>query len=100
MNEVIDFERALFSNLHSEFSKLMNSLKTSKNNKNTLKKILLLNEQMRLLENMMYELKIDVFSNNTSINQTKLQELEDYNKNEKALEHFKPYMLYYRFLLE
>ena len=57
-------------------------------------------KSMRLLENMMYELKIDVFSNNTSINQTKLQELEDYNKNEKALEHFKPYMLYYRFLLE
>ena len=98
MDSIVHFEAALFSNLQSEFQKLMNALKKSTNT-HTLKKILLLNEQMRLLENMMYELKIDIYSNNTSLNSDNKQLLDDYSKDQDVIDKFKPLMLYYRFLL-
>jgi len=98
MDSIVHFEAALFSNLQSEFQKLMNALQKSTNT-HTLKKILLLNEQMRLLENMMYELKIDIYSNNTSLNSDNKQMIEDYSKHQEVIDKFKPLMLYYRFLL-
>ena len=98
MENIVHFEIALFSNLQSEFQKLINVLKKSTNT-NTLKKILVLNEQMRLLENMMYELKIDIYSNNTSLNSDNQDILNDYSKHQEVIDKFKPLMLYYRFLL-
>jgi len=95
MDNIIQFETALFSNLQSEFQKLINAMNKSTNT-STLKKILVLNEQMRLLENMMYELKIDIYSNNTSLNS---DIIDDYYKNQDVIDKFKPLMLYYRFLL-
>jgi hypothetical protein len=98
MDNIIQFERALFSNLQSEFQKLLNAMNKSTNT-STLKKILVLNEQMRLLENMMYELKIDIYSNNTSLNSYNKELLDDHSKNQDVIDKFKPLMLYYRFLL-
>ena len=98
MDSIVHFETALFSNLQSEFQKLMNTLKKSTNT-HTLKKILLLNEQMRLLENMMYELKIDIYSNNTSLNLDNKELLDNYSKDQAVIDKFKPLMLYYRFLI-
>ena len=58
-----------------------------------------MNEQMRILENMLYELKIDLYSQNENNELNVNDELDDYEKNQKVIEYFKPYMFYYRFLL-
>ena len=103
MSNIVDLESGLFSNLQSEFYKFKNVLEENKTNNIDLKKIILMNEQMRMLENMLHELKIDIYSQNNNncykgndlINDT----IDDYDKNQKVIEYFKPYMFYYRFLL-
>ena len=101
MSNIVDLESGLFSNLQSEFYKFKNVLNKTNTNNNNLKKIILMNEQMRILENMLYELKIDLYSQNfNKLNDTDINdELNDYEKNQKVIEYFKPYMVYYRFLL-
>ena len=99
MSNIIELEKGLFSNLQSEFYKFINSLANNTDNKQLSEKIILLNEQMRLLENMLYELKIDVYSNNPN-NISIKDQLNDYEKDQKVLEIFKPFMLYYRFMLQ
>ena len=101
MSNIIELEKGLFSNLQSEFNKFINSLKNNKNKKHLSEKIILLNEQMRLLENMLYELKIDNYTNNNNDSDPLVKEqLNDYEKDKKVIEKFKPFMLYYRFMLE
>ena len=104
MSNIVDLESGLFSNLQSEFYKFKNVLNKTNTNNNNLKKIILMNEQMRILENMLYELKIDLYSQHINklndINEPNINdELNDYEKNQKVIEYFKPYMVYYRFLL-
>ena len=101
MSNIVDLESGLFSNLQSEFYKFKNVLDKTNTNNINLKKIILMNEQMRILENMLYELKIDLYSQNfNKLNDTDINdELNDYEKNQKVIEYFKPYMFYYRFLL-
>ena len=99
MSNIIELEKGLFSNLQSEFYKFINSLKNNSDTKQLSEKIILLNEQMRLLENMLYELKIDIYSNNPT-NISIKDQLNDYEKDQKVLEIFKPFMLYYRFMLQ
>lgn len=102
MSNIIELEKGLFSNLQSEFYKFINSLSSNTDNKQLSEKIILLNEQMRLLENMLYELKIDIYSNNSN-NSNNLfikDQLNDYEKDQKVIEKFKPFMLYYRFMLQ
>jgi len=102
MNNLVDLEKGLFSNLQSEFYKFMNVLdKTSnKTDELYLKKIIILNEHMRLLENMLYELKMDTLRKSNKIDTHKTNVLiDDYDKDQKVLDYFKPFMIYYRFLL-
>jgi len=101
MSNIIELEKGLFSNLQSEFYKFINSLKINSDNKHLSEKIILLNEQMRLLENMLYELKIDIYSNNTHNNSISVKEqLNDYEKDNKIIEQFKPLMIYSRLILD
>ena len=101
MSNIIELEKGLFSNLQSEFYKFINSLKNNRDTKQFSEKIILLNEQMRLLENMLYELKIDIYRNNTHNNSISVkQQLNDYEKDKKIIEKFKPLMIYYRLILD
>jgi len=103
MTTIVDLEKGLFSNLQSEFYKFMNVLDKTTNDCDELylKKIIILNEQMRLLENMIYELKMDKLRNSNKIDENKTNELiDDYDKDQKVLDYFKPFMIYYRFLLK
>ena len=98
--EISSLEKGLFSNLQSEFYKFIYVLenKHTKCSDSYLKKVIILNEQMRLLENMIHELKMDIYTNNidtTIIN----KKIEDYDKDKKVLDYFKPFMLYYRLIL-
>jgi hypothetical protein len=99
MTNIIELEKGLFSNLQSEFYKFINSLKNNSDNKKLSDKILILNEQMRFLENMLYELKLDIYSNNNN-NIDIIEELNEYEKDKKVIEKFKPFMLYYKFMLQ
>ena len=103
MSNIIELEKGLFSNLQSEFYKFINILEQSPDSIDDLylKKIIVLNEQMRLLENMIYELKIDKLRNSNNIEEHKTNELlDDYDKDQKVIDYFKPFMIYYRFLLK
>ena len=107
MTNIIELEKGLFSNLQSEFYKFIHILEQSPDNLKAytddlyLKKIIVLNEQMRLLENMIYELKIDKLRNSNNIEENKTTKLlDDYDKDQKVIDYFKPFMIYYRFLLE
>mgnify|MGYP006108492169 FL=1 len=98
MTNIIELEKGLFSNLQSEFYKFINILENNNDNKKLSDKILLLNEQMRFLENMLYELKLDIYSNTNNI--STIEELNDYEIDKKVIEKFKPFMLYYKFMLQ
>ena len=103
MTNLTALENGLFSNLQSEFNKFINVLDTTPNkcNEQSLKKIILLNEQMRILENMIYELKIDIYSNRISSTADKdLAELDEHEKNQQVIDKFKPFMLYYRLMMD
>ena len=103
MSNLSNLEIGLFSNLQSEFHKFINVLDNQPNkcNEHYLKKILLLNEHMRLLENMIYELKIDIYSNSSSSTLDKTtDELDNYEKNQRVIDKFKPFMLYYRLMMD
>jgi hypothetical protein len=103
MTNIVELEKGLFSNLQSEFYKFINILDKTPNNLDELylKKIIILNEQMRLLENMIYELKMDKLRNSSKVYDNKTTELMiDYDKDQKVLDYFKPFMIYYRFLLK
>jgi|TARA_B110001469_G_C9616991_1_gene307280 hypothetical protein len=102
--EISSLEKGLFSNLQSEFYKFIHILENHTNQHNKcsdsyLKKVIILNEQMRLLENMIHELKIDIYTNNVKNTSNINKKIEDYDKDQKVLDYFKPFMLYYRFML-
>ena len=101
MTNIVDLEKGLFSNLQSEFYKFINILdkKPDTLDELYLKKIIMLNEQMRLLETMIYELKIDKIKN-LKCEDKNDELLVDYDKDQKVLDYFKPFMIYYRFLLD
>ena len=100
MSNIIELEKGLFSNLQSEFYKFINSLKNNSDTKQFSEKIILLNEQMRLLENMLYELKIDIYTNNTNNDSSIKEQLNDYEKDQKIIDKFKPLMIYSRLILD
>ena len=100
MSNIIELEKGLFSNLQSEFYKFINSLKNNSDTKQLSEKIILLNEQMRLLENMLYELKIDIYTNNTNNDSSIKEQLNDYEKDQKIIDKFKPLMIYSRLILD
>jgi hypothetical protein len=105
MTNIIELEKGLFSNLQSEFYKFINILERNPDNLEAypddlyVKKIIVLNEQMRLLENMIYELKLDKFRQSHEEKNDLQEQIDDFEKDTKVIEYFKPFMIYYRFLL-
>ena len=102
MTDIIKLEKTLFSSLHSKFQKLLNQLNNSnKNSNNYLNKILLINKQILILENMINELKYDIIKDSDNLdNLDNSDELNEHLKDIDTIEVFKPYMLYYRLLLD
>ena len=97
--EISSLEKGLFSNLQSEFYKFINILENNNSNDSYFKKIIIMNEQMRLLENMIHELKMDIYINNTNTTNIINKQIDNYDKDQKVLDYFKPFMLYYRMIL-
>ena len=102
--DISKLEKGLFSNLQSEFYKFINVTERHPNkcSDRYLKKIIIMNEHMRLLENMIHELKMDIYTNrpiDTSIDARIDNEIENYDKDKMVLDYFKPIMIYYRLLL-
>ena len=100
-NDLIEIEKVYFSNTHRNFDRLIKNLKNKKNISNeNLKKLIILNKKMLEINNLLEEVNynIDKKKNKCSINIDK--ELENYEKNDKAISSFLPYIMYYRFLME
>lgn len=94
-NDIIDIEKAHFSNFHSNFSKLINKLNTTNNlDKKTLKNIIILNKNFleinNILENILYNKK------DNDVDEI----IDNYSKNDKAINKFLPYIIYYRMMID
>ena len=92
--DLIKTERILFSGLQSEFYKLINKSKLNNNqnqNQKFLKQILLINRKILELENLIRDIRVE----NSDID----IDLEEYSKDEKVLDFFKPYIFFYRNML-
>ena len=95
--EIIDIEKSHFSNLHSNFSKFINNIKNPNKSldSNTLKKIIVLNKKFNEIDNLLQNINFSKEMGDNIEN-----ELEEYEKNDKAIQQFLPYILYYRMLLD
>ena len=91
MSSIVKTERILFSGLQSEFYKLINVLDKPKLNSRILKQILLINNKILELENIIRDIRVE----NSDID----LDLEEYSKDEKVLDFFKPYIIFYRNML-
>lgn len=90
--DLVKTERILFSGLQSEFYKLINNCKLNKNqNQKFLKQILLINRKILELENIIRDIRVG----NSDLD----IDLEEYSKDEKVLDFFKPYIFFYRNML-
>ena len=93
---LIQIEKNQFSSLQSEFFKLTNTLSKNINSINSI------NSKILELENLIKNLRITLNNNsNTQIkNKNNKIELENHTKDLHTIEHFKPYMIYYRMMLD
>jgi hypothetical protein len=95
--DLIDIEKTYFSSIHSNFSKFINNIKNPNKSldSNILKKIIILNKKFNEIDNLLQNIN---FSKEICFNIE--NELEEYEKNDKAIQQFLPYILYYRMLLD
>ena len=91
MSSIVKTERILFSGLQSEFYKLINVLDKPKLNSRILKQILLINNKILELENIIRDIRVEISDLDI--------DLEEYSKDEKVLDFFKPYIIFYRNML-
>ena len=99
MSKVSSILQSNFSDLHSEFSKLMFLVKNNKKNYNNYDKcIIQINNDIKELEIKLIEIKQKIFSENTK-EKLSDNELSDLEKDNLVLEKFKPLMLTYRMML-
>jgi hypothetical protein len=102
-SNLIEVEKNLFNNLHSDFSKLFNTLHKYDLNidTNILMKLLELNNNINKLQLDINSIKIDLLKKSSnSLNEFEKNIIIDNDNDSKVLELFKPYMLYYRMLLD
>jgi len=113
ISEIVNIEKLNFSNIHSEFDKFIKVLNNKNNLTNeSLEKIIILNKQMQEITTNLMELKYSLEkpdgknnSKNNSKNNRKnnsknnSKNIEDYEKNETAINAFLPYIFYYRFMM-
>ena len=94
--DLVKTEQIIFAGLQSEFCKLINKSKLNQNknknkNKKFLKQILLINTKILELENIIRDIRVE----NSDLD----IDLEEYSKDEKVLDFFKPYIFFYRNML-
>ena len=89
---LVKTEQIIFAGLQSEFYKLLNKSKLNQNqNRKFLKQILLINTKILELENIIRDIRVE----NSDLD----IDLEEYSKDEKVLDFFKPYIFFYRNML-
>ena len=100
INSILDIEKNYFSSMHSNFDRLFKNLNKKQLSNENLTKIILINKKILEINNMLEDINYNITKKrkNKSINIKK--EIEEYEKNDKAIQEFLPYILYYRFLME
>jgi len=99
-NDIYVIEKAHFSNTHRNYSRFLNNINNKHLSKDTLKKIILLNKKMLEINNLLEDVNYNIDKKKNNLPEHMERELQDYEKNDKAISHFLPYIIYYRFLLE
>lgn len=97
----MDIQKQQFSDLQSEFYKLVFLMENNKKNYNNYNKyILQLSDEIKNLELKIKELKHIIFSNKKSKEyKFNINELTDWEKDQHVLDTFKPFMLKYRMMI-
>jgi hypothetical protein len=105
-HELVNIEKNYFSEFHSNFSRFLNNINNINNkdlNGDTLKKIIIINKKILEINNLLETINYKYNKNkkkNIEINIDIDSELENYEKNDKSIKNFLPFLMYYRFLLE
>jgi hypothetical protein len=99
-NDLHDIEKNYFSNTHSNFSKFLKNIKNKELTNDTLKKIIIINKKMLEVNNLLEDINYNINKKNPRLTVDIEKELKDYEDNDKAVKHFLPYIMYYRFLME
>ena len=110
ISEIVNIEKLNFSNIHSEFDKFIKVLNNKNNLTNeSLEKIIILNKQMQEITTNLMELKYSLEkpdgknnrkNNRKNNSKNNRKNIEDYEKNETAINTFLPYIFYYRFMMK
>ena len=99
MSSIVKIEKELFSDLQSEFFKLMFLINKHKKNYNDYDKYFIeLNNDIQNLEEKIKDIKYTIFSTNQKMKLSNT-ELENYEKNNLVIDAFKPLMVSYRHML-
>lgn len=101
--DLYNIEKNHFSNTHSNFSKFLKNIKNIKEkdlSKDNLKKIIILNKKMLEINSLLEDINYGVNRRKGKLPLKIENELKDYENNDKAIQQFMPYILYYRFMLD
>lgn len=98
--EIYDIEKSYFSNTHKNYNIFLNNIKKKKLSNDNLKKIIILNKRLLEINNILEDINytIDKTKNTNKLNIEK--EITNYEKNDKTISQFLPYIMYYRLFLD
>lgn len=101
--EVSNLQKDLFSKLHSEYDKLIYNLNKPKQ-KLTISQISMissLNKDLLSLTNSLEKINFSLLKNKKKeITKREIETLENFDKDEKSIKAFLPFIMYYRMMLD
>jgi hypothetical protein len=94
--QILDIEKDIFSELQSNFSQFINTLKkTNKISNDSSTQIILLNNKINEINSILIDVKYTISSkNNKKKNKKIIKELKEYDANDKIIRKCLPYMMY------
>lgn len=102
--EIYDTEKSYFSNTHKNFNIFLNNIKKKELSNDNLKKIIILNKKLLEINNILTDINYTIDKKTNKINKTNKTKIEkeiiNYEKNDKTISKFLPYIIYYRLLLD
>ena len=99
-SEIYDIEKTHFSNIHKNFNIFLNNIKKKNISNENLKKIIILNKKILEINNILTDINYTIDKKKINNKENIEAELDNYEKNDKTISQFLPYIMYYRFFLD
>ena len=100
---IYNIEKNLFSMIHSEFDKMLLNINRNKN-KLSNKEICMfmeLNKEILNIRNLMEDINNSLLKKNKdNLELSDVEKMDSYNKDNKSIKAFLPYLIYYRMMLD